>query len=185
MSEWCKRHKVDIWAYCLVPNHVHTIAVPESEEALRGAIGEAHRRYTRHVNFREGWRGHLWQGRFASFPMDQSYLLSATRYVELNPVRAKLVREPWAYPWDSAQAHITGVDDNLVKVAPLCELVKDWRGFLSSGISEKEIEELRKHERTRRPLGSEGFVKKLEGTLGRLLRKQKPGRKKGEGAEQK
>ena len=180
MSEWCKKHKVEIWAYCLMPNHVHIIAVPESEEGLRVAIGEAHRRYTRHINFREGWRGHLLQGRFASFPMDESYLLAAIRYVELNPVRAKIVKEPWAYPWSSTQAHITGVDDKLVEVTPLLEMVKDWKGFLSSGIHEKEIEELREHERTGRPLGSERFVKKLERTLDRILHKQKPGRKKGD-----
>jgi len=180
MAEWCKKHKVEIWAYCLMPNHVHIIAVPESEEGLRVAIGEAHRRYTRHVNFREGWRGHLWQGRFASFPMDESYLFAAVRYVELNPVRAKLVKQPWAYPWSSAQTHITGVDDKLVKVAPLVEMVKDWKGFLLSGINDKEMEELRKHERTGRPLGDERFVKKLERTLQRILHIQKPGRKRGD-----
>jgi putative transposase len=64
MSEWCARYKVQIWAYCLIPNHVHLIAVPETKEGLNLAIGEAHRRYTRRINFREGWRGHLWQGRF-------------------------------------------------------------------------------------------------------------------------
>jgi len=69
MAEWCGRFGVDIWAYCLMPNHVHLIAVPESEEDLRRSIGEAHRRYTRRVNFREGWRGCLWQGRFASYPI--------------------------------------------------------------------------------------------------------------------
>jgi len=72
LSEWCQRHGVDIWAYCLMPNHVHMIAVPQDEDGLRLAVGEAHRRYTREINFREGWRGHLWQGRFASFPMDES-----------------------------------------------------------------------------------------------------------------
>jgi putative transposase len=70
MSEWCKKHKVQIWAYCLMPNHVHLIAVPETKDALNLAIGEAHRRYTRRINFREGWRGHLWQGRFSSFVKD-------------------------------------------------------------------------------------------------------------------
>lgn len=180
MSNWCKKFKVEIWAYCLMPNHVHIIAVPESEEGLRSAIGEAHRRYTRHVNFREGWRGHLWQGRFSSYPMDESYLLAAVRYVEINPVRAGLVKEPWSYLWCSAHAHLTGVDDNLVKVAPLLEIVKDWRGFLLSAISEKEMEELRKHERTGRPLGNERFVEKLEGALGRILGRQKPGRKTGD-----
>lgn len=180
MSEWCRKFNVEIWAYCLMPNHVHIVAVPESEEGLRSAIGEAHRRFTRHVNFREGWRGHLWQGRFNSFPMDESYLLAAVRYVELNPMRAGLVKEPWSYPWSSAHAHLTGVDDKFVKVSPLLEMVKDWRGFLLSGIPEAEIEKLRKHERTGRPLGKKLFVEKLEGTLGRLLTKQKPGRKKGD-----
>jgi len=74
-----------------MPNHVHLIAVPETEDGLRRAIGEAHRRYTRHINFRENWRGHLWQDRFASFPMDQNYLLATARYIELNPVRAGMV----------------------------------------------------------------------------------------------
>ena len=58
------------------------------------AIGEAHRRYTRRINFREKWRGYLWQGRFASFVMDEPYLLAAARYVELNPVRAGLRSMP-------------------------------------------------------------------------------------------
>lgn len=180
MSEWCKKHKVEIWAYCLMPNHVHIIAVPESEEGLRVAIGEAHRRYTRHINFREGWRGHLWQGRFASFPMDESHLLAAVRYVELNPVRARLVEEPWAYLWSSAKAHITGKDDKLAKVKPLQNMIKDWREFLLAGTQEREMEELRKHERTGRPLGSEQFVRRLEKTLDRILHKQKPGRKREE-----
>ena len=88
MGQWCGAHKVKIWAYCLMPNHVHLIAVPQSADGLARAIGEVHRRYTCMVNFREGWRGHLWQGRFASFVLDKPYLLTAARYVELNPVRA-------------------------------------------------------------------------------------------------
>jgi len=108
MSQWCTRWGIEVWAYCLMPNHVHLIAVPPSEKALSQAIGEAHRRYTRRVNFREGWRGHLWQGRFASFPMDKTHLYLAARYVELNPVRAKFVKKPQEYRWSSAAAHIAG-----------------------------------------------------------------------------
>ena len=67
MTQFCRAEQVAIWAYCLMPNHVHLIVVPQSAESLRRAIGEAHPRYTRWINFREGWRGHLWQGRFASF----------------------------------------------------------------------------------------------------------------------
>ncbi len=129
MSEWCSRCKVVIWAYCLMPNHVHLIAVPESEDGLRRAIGEAYRRYTRRVNFREGWRGHLWQGRFCSFPMDETYLLTAVRYVELNPVRARLCSKPQEYPWSSAAAHFTGSDDALVRVSPLLDIVGAWETF--------------------------------------------------------
>jgi putative transposase len=70
MAQWCGEWQVEIWCYCLMPNHVHLIAVPASKNALRQAIGEAHRRYTRRINSRERWRGHLWQGRFASFVMD-------------------------------------------------------------------------------------------------------------------
>src|SRR3989338_246305 len=86
VAEWCNRCGVEIWAYCLMPNHVHLITVPDKEDSLAKAIGEAHRRYTRYINFREGWRGHLWQGCFASYPMDDIYLIVAVRYVELNPV---------------------------------------------------------------------------------------------------
>jgi putative transposase len=92
LTEWCGNCGVEVWAYCLMPNHVHLIAVPSSEDGLARAVGEAHRRYTRMINFREGWRGYLWQGRFASFPMDASYLPAAAE----------------SYPWSSAAAHVAG-----------------------------------------------------------------------------
>jgi putative transposase len=178
MGAWCKALKVEIWAYCLMPNHVHLIAVPKTDESLRRAIGEAHRRYTRHINFREGWRGHLWQGRFSSFPMDEKYLLAAARYVELNPVRARLVKEPWEYKWSSAKAHIEKENDRLVNVLPLMERIPDWRAFLGLTESEEEWEKIRRHEGTGRPLGDDRFIKRLESNLDRILRKQKPGKKK-------
>jgi putative transposase len=130
------------------------------------------------VNFREGWRGHLWQGRFASFVMDEPHLLSAARYVELNPVRARLARRPEEYPWSSARAHLQGEDDPLVAVEPLLQLQPDWQGFLSVGLAEDEAQTLRQHERTGRPAGSTGFVAALEALTGRLLHRQKPGPKR-------
>ena len=138
MSEWCNRCNVEIWAYCLMPNHTHLIAVPASEESLRKAIGEAHRRYTRHINFLKGWRGYLWQGRFASYPMDESYLLAAARYIEFNPVRAGLVEKPGDYLWSSASAHLSGKDNKLVKVSPLLDIAGSWKDFLSTDIPENE-----------------------------------------------
>jgi putative transposase len=176
MSEWCQKCSVEIWAYCLMPNHVHLIAAPESEDGLRRGIGEAHRRYSRMINFRENWRGHLWQGRFASFPMDENYLLAAALYVEMNPVRANLATDAAAWPWSSAQAHLAEKDDGLVKVSPLLEMVGDWKTFLS-GSNEELLNDIRKHERSGRPLGSEEFVESLEADLNRTLKPEKPGPK--------
>ena len=177
MAEWCSRFNVEVWAYCLMPNHMHLIAAPQSEDGLRRAISEVHRRYTRQINFREGWRGHLWQGPFSSFPMDESYLLAAARYVELNPVRAKLVDRPEAYKWSSAIAHLEGRDNQLVKISPLLNLVGNWREFLLQAAPQYQMEALRLHAWTGRPLGGEGFVAKLEKGLGRILHRRKPGPK--------
>jgi len=179
MAEWCGRCGVEIWAYCLMPNHVHLIATPETAQGLRRAIGEAHRRYTRQVNRREDWRGYLWQGRFASFPMDQPHLLMAARYIELNPLRARLAGWAADYPWSSARAHLAGRDDGLVKAAPLLALVDDWAGFLGAGPDAAEAETLRRHARSGRPLGGDGFVTALEARLRRELAPRKRGPKRG------
>ena len=176
MADWCGERGVEIWAYCLMPNHVHLIAVPASEDSLGRAIGEAHRRYTRRINFREKWRGYLWQGRFASFVMDEPYLLAAARYVELNPVRAGLTVDAANWPWSSAKAYLSGRDDRLVRVAPMLAMVTDWGGLLNSAIMEEELLALREHGRTGHPLGSTAFVDRLEQTTGRVLRPKKPGR---------
>ena len=177
LAEWCRKCRIEVWAYCLMPNHVHLIAVPESEDALRLGVGEAHRRYSRMINFRENWRGHLWQGRFASFPMDETYLLAAARYVEMNPVVAGLADDAAAWPWSSARAHLSATDDELVIAAPLLEMAGDWRLLLAGSANEEQINDIRKHERTGRPLGSEEFIERLETTLDRSLKRGKPGPK--------
>ena len=174
MSEWCQKCGVDIWAYCLMPNHVHLIAVPESDDSLRRGIGEAHRRYSRMINFREHWRGHLWQGRFSSFPMDETYLLTAARYVEMNPVRAHLSPDAASWPWSSARAHLEGMDDKLAKVQPLLEIAGDWHHFLTASVDEKQMNILRKHESTGRPIGPVSFLDRLESALDRTLKRKKP-----------
>jgi putative transposase len=166
---------VEVWAYCLMPNHVHLIVVPESEDGLRRGLGEAHRRYTRRINFREGWRGHLWQGRFASFAMDECYLLQAAGYVELNPVRARLCRVPWRWRWSSAAAHVAGRDDGVVRVSPLLERVKDWREYLMEPLEAEQGELWRRHERPGGPPGEAAFLERIEGLLGRSVRPAKRG----------
>ena len=89
-------------------NHAHLILVPETADGLRAVLGEAHRRYTRAVNFREGWRGSLFQGRFASYPMDDAHLMAAVRYVENNPVAAGMLERAEDWRWSSARSHVRG-----------------------------------------------------------------------------
>jgi putative transposase len=171
MSEWCLKFQVKTWVYCLMPNHIHLIAVPEPKDGLNLVIGEEHRHYTRRINFREGWRGHLWQGRFSSFIMGERYLLACTRYIELNSVRAGLAKEPGDWYWRSVSAHMKGKDDILVKTKPLLEMVNiPWEKFLSIDAQEPEIELFRKHERTGRPLGEDPFITKIEFLLNRKLK---------------
>ncbi len=178
LSEWSSRCGVEVWAYCLMPNHIHLIAVPQSEDGLRLAIGETHRRYTRFINFREGWRGHLWQGRFASYVMDERYLLACVRYIEMNPVSAGLASKPEKWPWSSASAHLSGNDDRLVKTRPLLQITGGkWEDFLNVKVSEEEIVAVERHEQTGRPLGSVSFIETLESSLGRILKPNKAGRK--------
>lgn len=171
----CARHGVEIWAWCLMPNHAHLAMVPSTEAALSRALSDGHQRYTREVNAREGWTGHLWQGRYTSCAMDERHLLAAARYIELNPVRAGLVERPQDYRWSSARAHLAGCDDDLVRVAPLLERVRDWAAFLRTEPDGETMVDIRKHLSTGRPLGDDRFIAELESRLGRPLRVRKTG----------
>ena len=177
LADSCRRCGTQVLAYCLMPNHVHLIMVPGDALGLRDALGEAHRRYTRMINFREGWKGHLWQERFHSFVMDEQHLLAAVRYVERNPVRARLCARPEDWRWSSAAAHLAGRDDTLVSVRPLLELVPDWERFIGADDDERFNDLLRGHASTGRPLGADSFVESLERLLAWPLKRKKPGPK--------
>ena len=110
-----------MWAYCLIPNHVHLILTPRTPEGLGRALGKAHRRYSAFVNARMRVTGHLFQARFSSVVMDEDHLMAAARHVALNPVRAGLVARAEDWRWSSVSAHLAGRDDGLVEVAPLLE----------------------------------------------------------------
>ena len=178
MAKACRVVGTEVWAYCLMPNYVHLILVPSQTDGLRAALGEAHRRYTRKINFRHGWRGHLWQERFHSFPMDEPHLLAAVRYVELNPVRAGLVGQAEDWPWSSASAHLAGADDALVRVVPMLERIARWQPYLEAAEPVKKMDAIRLHTRTGRPLGGESFIGVAERIAGRAVRPRRPGRKR-------
>lgn len=176
LSFWSSKFNLSILAYCLMPNHVHLVVVPPEAQALAQTMREIHQRYTRAINFREGWRGHLWQGRFASCPMSESHLYRALTYVEMNPVRAGLAATADQWPWSSAAS--------FQKDFPGIALDHQW--LRQSGLPPKPIvvepdeaadELFRMHERTGRPLGDETFIARLERLCGRVLAPKKPGPK--------
>jgi putative transposase len=152
LGHWCRKRGTAVWAWCLMPNHVHLVLVPADKNGLRAALAPTHTRYTAEINLRQGWRGHLWQSRFASFPMEEGHLHACLRYVELNPVRAGLVERPEDWRWSSARVHLGLSVDRLTDLAPTRERIGDWRTFLDAGIDDREREAIRTAERSGRLL---------------------------------
>ena len=176
LGEQLAAHDVSVLAYCLMTNHVHLIAVPRTAEGLAKAIGRAHFHYTRRVNFRQNTRGYLFQGRFYSCVLDEPYFLSAVRYVELNPVRARMVSRAWDYGWSSARFHVgLRKNDPLVADRDLLGMERRWRSYLRDGEDHADV--LRKKTRTGKSCGDTAFVRRLERKTSRKLLPGKPGPK--------
>lgn len=168
----------EVWGWCLMPNHVHLIVVPSHEDGLRQSVANAHRRYTKQINARNQWTGHLWQGRYGSVVMDEEHLINALAYVSLNPVRAGLVKKASDWKWSSVGAHLAGKDDALTTVAPALLRIKNFAKFLEQDIDDNSFTALRQAEIVGRPIGSDDFIETLEEQTGRTLKRQKPGPKR-------
>src|SRR3954471_2627599 len=178
LADGAERAGVEIWSYCLMPNHVHLVAVPRDADGLRRCFRFVHRHYTGYVNARLRVTGHLWQGRFSSIAMDEPHFVSALRYVALNPVRARLAERAQDWRWSSAAAHCRGKDDHVVKVAPALERVGDFATFLGESFDEAlSYAALRKAEKVGRPIGSAEWLADMEERSGLTLRPHKRGPK--------
>jgi len=153
--------EIEIIAWCLMPNHVRFVVVPRRHDSLAAMFARAHRQYTRYINYREGWQGHLWQARFHSCVLDEFHFLAAVRYVELNPVAARLCHRPEDWLWSSARAHISGDTDVLATPSPMFENITNWQEYLQSSTPVATLEQLRMHSRTGRPLGDRAFIANL------------------------
>lgn len=178
LAEGCARHGVEVWSYCLMPNHVHIVAVPRDTDGLVRAFRHVHRHYTGYVNARMRVTGHLWQGRFSSVAMDDGHLFAAFRYVALNPVRARLTSRAEDWPWSSTRALLAERDNHVVKVAPTLERTGNFRAFLSEEFDEAfSYAALRQAEGLGRPLGSPEWLADMEQQTGQQLRPKKRGPK--------
>lgn len=173
------RFGVKFLTYCLMPNHVHLLAVPKDADSLARAIGEAHRLYTRMINFREGVRGFLFQGRFSSCPVSTDiYLQAAIQYILHNPVKAKMTQYPWEYQWSSAAYHCGLVTkDILVQKEEWLSGIGNWQKFLCSDSEMSSL--LEEKNRTGRPFADDDFYNVVEKLTGRDTRPGHPGRPTG------
>jgi putative transposase len=176
LAEQLRKSDVEVWAYCLLPNHVHLILKPRQADGMGRALGEAHRRYTNFANARGRWTGQLFQSRFASVAMDESHLRATVSYVSLNPVRARLVSRAEEWSWSSVRAHLAGEDDSLVSVRPVLDRWPNFKDLLLQD-DDETFSALRKAEGIGRPLGTADFVNELERRLGRPIARRAPGRK--------
>ena len=181
LAEHAPRHGVRLLGFCLMSNHVHFIAVPERPDSLAKAFGRTNHDYARWLHLRQRQSGHLWQNRFFSCPLDAGHTWAALRYVECNPVRARLALTATEWRWSSARAHLTGTDPS--GLLDLSEWAASWTPIswcdaLNRGVEDAMLaERIRMATRTGRPLGAEGFALSLEGILNRPIAPRKPGPK--------
>ena len=170
LREEAVRWRLAIWSYCLMPNHVHLLVLGVESASLARTIGHAHRRYARTINKREGWTGHLWANRFFSSLLDEPHAWAAVRYVETNPVRARLVAVATDYPWSSARAHTGKRTDRLLAPdRPFPGDVEDWSGWLTGQQDPAVLQRLRANTTAGRPSGSSQFIRSVEARLGRRV----------------
>lgn len=177
LAEHCQAARVAVWAWCLMPNHVHLILVPSDADGLRRALAAVHRRYAGIIQARRGRSGHFWQGRFGSVVLDEEHLAAAVRYVSLNPVRARLAAKPQDWRWSSVRAHLGDRDDGLTAREPVLARYAPFRAFLDEAGDQDALARLRAAETIGRPLGSASFLARLEKRFGRALRPAKRGPK--------
>ncbi len=180
LREYTTQHQVSVLAYCLMPNHVHLVLVPAAKDGLQLALRPLHVRYAQRVNRAKGWRGHLFQGRFFASVLDEPHCWAAIRYVERNPVRARMVDRAESFRWSSARAHCGLRQDPVLNTQPEWQrqfaAIGNWSDWLAEGDDEQELDTLRKHAGKGLPCGSDEFIEQLESSSGRRLRDGRVGK---------
>ncbi len=177
LAEHCRAANVEVWAWCLMPNHAHLILVPSDADGLRRALAAVHRRYAGIIHARRKRTGHFWQGRFGAVVMDEAHLAAALRYVSLNPVRARLVQRARDWRWSSARAHLSGKSDGITALAPIRERFPRFADLLDDAPEADLFDRLRAAESIGRPLGNDRFLARIERLTARTLRPGKRGPK--------
>jgi putative transposase len=181
LEKYLRSYHAELIGYCLMGNHVHLIAIPDNPTSLSKGIGRANNDYSRWQNIRLDRVGHLWQARFYSCPVEIEEIWKVLAYVELNPVRAKLVKKPQDWKWSSACAHLTGMNETGLLNMELWDVLfspLSWTAFLQQRQNEMEfLQEIRTATESGRPIAGPETIKGLERQLNRTLRPQRRGPK--------
>lgn len=168
MLRWQKRTGVRIAAFVIMSNHVHFVIVAPTETALSAWIRNGHREYSLWLNTEAGTSGQNWEGRFYSVLMDESHCLNALRYVEQNPVRARLVAHPCDWHWSSAAWHAgRGPKPEFLNIdlRPPSTTEDSWRQFLEATQDETFGIALRECQGTGKPFAAEAWLRRKEREL--------------------
>ena len=178
LTKFSKKYQLEIWAYCLMGNHIHLLAVPRKTDSLAKGIGLTNLVYTQYLNRKLNNSGRVWQNRFFSCLINRDeYLWAVARYIEMNPVKAGLVNNPGEYFWSSAQPHLDGRKDEILSKEEW--LMPDDRQRYSEFIlqSAEEIEKaIRRNTSTGKPLANEEFLASMKEKIGVRLTKDEIGR---------
>lgn len=175
-NQYAQKYGVSILAYCLMGNHVHFIVIPDSSDGLARMFNSIHMRYAQYMNRKRKTSGHLWQGRFFSCICEGEHLRQAMRYVEQNPVRAKMVLDPWNYAWSSARWHVGAGSERYIQTKAVSFMDKrEWKAYLKN--EEETInDKLRKATQKGLAFASDTFVARWEKKLNCILHELKAGR---------
>ena len=187
------RYGCAVHAYVLMTNHVHLLVTPRAADSLPRAMQALGRRYVRHVNTVYRRSGTLWEGRYRAAPIDsETYFLACCRYIELNPVRAGMVRGPRDYRWSSYRAHAQGASDPLVADHEIYRRIAKttadrqtgYRALFRTALDDAFVEELRAATHGGWALGDARFKRQIAEALGRRVTPLPRGRPPRDKAEQ-
>jgi putative transposase len=185
LAEHAAANRLRILSYCLMTNHVHIVALPETGGSMANSFRHAHGRFSQYWNTEQRRTGHLWQNRYYSCPVEESMAGRVISYVESNPVRAGIVERAEDFEWSSARAHVGGAAYPAILDQQWWEArwsVVEWQTFMIESIaSAEDLRALREATYTGRPYGSKEFVVGLEKQLGRRLEPRPGGRPKQDG----
>lgn len=189
LKEAAERYECKIHAYVLMTNHVHILATPKEKDAISRMMQYVGRRYVPYINRTYKRSGTLWEGRYkGSLVQDNFYLLACMRYIELNPVRAKIAKSVAAYPWSSYPANASGRKNQLITPHSIyLALGKNdvsrrnaYKKLFKQGVDGETLQDIRSAWQTGTPLGDDRFKQKIEKKLKLKVGYAKRGRPKKE-----